>query len=49
MTETDNCIQVLREKLGTFDPGSSHYYYFRSDRPGQVQARSVSALEGGFF
>ena len=27
MTETDNCIQVLRQKLGTIDPSSSHFYF----------------------
>jgi hypothetical protein len=27
MTETNNCIQVLRDKLGTFPPGSSHFYF----------------------
>jgi len=27
MTETDNCIQVLRDKLGTFPPGSQHIYF----------------------
>ena len=27
MTETDNCIQVLRDKLGTFPPGSAHFYF----------------------
>jgi len=27
MTEANNCIQVLRQKLGTFDPSSSHYYF----------------------
>ena len=27
MTETDNCIQVLREKLANTPPGSSHFYF----------------------
>ena len=27
MTETNNCIQVLRDKLGTFPPGSAHFYF----------------------
>ena len=27
MTDTDNCIAALRQKLNTFDPASSHYYY----------------------
>ncbi|HEX7183315.1 MAG TPA: hypothetical protein VF756_15875 [Thermoanaerobaculia bacterium] len=27
MTETDNCIQVLREKLGDYPPGSQHIYF----------------------
>jgi hypothetical protein len=27
MTETDDCIAVLRDKLGTFPPGSSHIYF----------------------
>lgn len=27
MTETDNCIEVLREKLGTFPPDSAHAYF----------------------
>lgn len=27
MTETNNCIQVLRDKLGTFPPDSQHYYF----------------------
>jgi hypothetical protein len=27
MTETDNCIQVLRDKLGNYPPGSQHIYF----------------------
>jgi hypothetical protein len=27
MTETNDCIQVLRKKLGTFPPDSQHYYF----------------------
>lgn len=27
MTENNDCIQVLREKLGNFPPDSSHYYF----------------------
>lgn len=27
MTETDNCIDVLRQKLSTIDPASSHFYW----------------------
>lgn len=27
MTETDNCIDVLRAKLSTFDPDSEHWYF----------------------
>jgi hypothetical protein len=27
MTETDNCIKVLRAKLLTYAPASDHYYY----------------------
>ena len=27
MTETDNCINVLRRKLSTYAPESSHYYF----------------------
>jgi hypothetical protein len=27
MTETDDCIAVLRAKRNTFDPDSSHYYW----------------------
>jgi len=27
MTETDNCIDVLRAKLNTTDPASSHFYF----------------------
>jgi hypothetical protein len=27
VTETDNCIQVLRQKLGTIDPSSQHFYF----------------------
>lgn len=27
MTPTNNCIQVLRDKLGTFPPGSQHIYF----------------------
>ncbi len=27
MTETDNCIAVLRKKLGTFPPDSEHFYF----------------------
>jgi hypothetical protein len=27
MTEANNCIQVLRDKLGTFPPGSAHFYF----------------------
>ena len=27
MTDTNNCIDVLRAKLSTFDPNSQHYYF----------------------
>jgi hypothetical protein len=27
MTDTDNCIDVLRQKLSTYDPKSDHYYF----------------------
>jgi hypothetical protein len=27
MTETDNCIDVLRQKLSLYAPGSKHHYY----------------------
>ncbi len=27
MTETDNCIDVLREKLNQYSPDSRHFYY----------------------
>jgi len=27
MTEDNDCLPVLREKLGNFQPGSSHYYF----------------------
>ncbi|MFL6195018.1 MAG: hypothetical protein ACJ75H_12660 [Thermoanaerobaculia bacterium] len=27
VNDTDNCIAVLRAKLNTFDPASSHYYW----------------------
>ena len=27
MDEANNCKQVLRQKLSTFDPSSSHYYF----------------------
>lgn len=27
MDTADDCIQVLRDKLGTFPPGSSHFYF----------------------
>jgi hypothetical protein len=38
MTETNDCIQVLRDKLGTFPPGSQHFYFI-SDMIAKGQCR----------
>jgi hypothetical protein len=38
MTEANDCIQVLRQKLSTFDPSSSHYYFI-SDLIAKGQCR----------
>lgn len=40
MTETNDCIQVLRDKLGNFPQGSSHYYFI-SDLIAKKQCRPV--------
>jgi hypothetical protein len=42
MTDTNNCINVLRAKLSTFDPDSQHYYHLQHDLVGQVH-RTVEA------
>jgi hypothetical protein len=42
MTPTDDCIAVLRQKLSTFAPDSSHYYFI-SDLIAQGKCREQTA------